>query len=249
MDRHARNTLTWPWRDAAQLAAVAAVTAALAWLLYLAVHANWSAVHSVDQDVLTGAHSVAESESWLVFAGKALSRLTTPISYYVATAAAAVVLVWRRRFAHAGFLVVVVIIGLKVAPFVKQLVQRTRPVLEDPVAGAGGFSFPSGHAVGITVFTLSMLVAFAQGSPRSRQRRSAVLACLLIASVGTARIFLGVHFLSDVVAGILVGTSWVAAWAAVTLPVLRYERTKVSAQSRTATSTTAHARDDSACPG
>jgi len=88
---------------------------------------------------------------------------------------------------------------------VKTLVGRARPVVEDAVAHAPGSSFPSGHATQITAttVTLTLLVWPLLGS-RGRVVVPAV-AGVLVVLTGLDRVLLGVHFPSDVVAGMLLG--------------------------------------------
>jgi len=88
---------------------------------------------------------------------------------------------------------------------VKTLVGRARPVVEDAVAHAPGSSFPSGHATQITAttVTLTLLVWPLLGS-RGRVVVP-VVAGVLVILTGLDRVLLGVHFPSDVVAGMLLG--------------------------------------------
>ena len=88
---------------------------------------------------------------------------------------------------------------------VKTLVGRARPVVEDAVAHAPGASFPSGHATQITAttVTLTLLVWPLLGS-RGRVVVP-VVAGVLVILTGLDRVLLGVHFPSDVVAGMLLG--------------------------------------------
>ncbi len=96
----------------------------------------------------------------------------------------------------------------------KLLVQRARPVVDDPVSHASGYSFPSGHALNIAVWT-SVLVFLLWPLLSPTWRRVAVaLAAVVVVVVGLDRMFLGAHFPSDVVAGILLGlgitfSSWI----------------------------------------
>jgi undecaprenyl-diphosphatase len=96
----------------------------------------------------------------------------------------------------------------------KLLVQRARPVVDDPVSHASGYSFPSGHALNIAVWT-SVLVFLLWPLLSPTWRRVAVaLAAVTIVVVGADRMFLGAHFPSDVLAGILLGlgitfSSWI----------------------------------------
>lgn len=96
----------------------------------------------------------------------------------------------------------------------KLLVQRARPVVDDPVSHASGYSFPSGHALNVTVFA-SVMVFLLWPLLSSGMRKVAVaVATAIVALVGADRMFLGAHFPSDVLAGMVLGlgitfSSWI----------------------------------------
>jgi undecaprenyl-diphosphatase len=103
--------------------------------------------------------------------------------------------------------------ALLLDPSVKTLVGRLRPVVHAPVAAAPGNSFPSGHALGsIVVYGALTLVFLAAVSPRRRKLVIAIPAVVVLA-VGVTRIALGVHYLSDVLGGWLLGVAWLSVTA------------------------------------
>jgi membrane-associated phospholipid phosphatase len=112
----------------------------------------------------------------------------------------------RRRTRAASYVLVVRGIAILAVAAIKHAVGRARPVLEHPLAAAGGASFPSGHACGAAALwgSVALLV------PGPRWRRLA-LATVVPALVAATRVLIGVHYLSDVVAGLLLG--WGLAWA------------------------------------
>src|SRR5206468_9322298 len=119
-------------------------------------------------------------------------------------------LLWRRRPRLAVFVVVTMAGSVALNALVKLAVHRARPVLPDPVAHANGLSFPSGHAQSATV-AAGVLALLAL--PRlGRAGRVAVVAAavLWVVLIGFARVSLGVHFVSDVLAGAALGVTWVA---------------------------------------
>jgi undecaprenyl-diphosphatase len=100
---------------------------------------------------------------------------------------------------------------------VKALVSRPRPPVEH-LQQVSGSSFPSGHATQAGAFWLSLVLALrAAQAPPAARRAAQVLAPLIVLAVATSRVYLGVHYVSDVIAGILLG----AGWAAFTWYVLR----------------------------
>jgi undecaprenyl-diphosphatase len=108
-----------------------------------------------------------------------------------------------------GFLVLVIGGQLVVTNLTKLLVDRARPDI-NPLGGFSGASFPSGHSAAAA----ASLAAFALLLGRGRSRRSrAVLAGVatgLTAAVAASRVLLGVHWLTDVVAGVALGWAWFA---------------------------------------
>jgi len=92
----------------------------------------------------------------------------------------------------------------------KQVFARTRPLGSDGLALAPGFSFPSGHSSGAVV-AYGMLVYLALRLLPAKWHLPALLAAVAIAfAVGTSRLFLRVHFVSDVLAGWMSGAAWLA---------------------------------------
>ena len=99
------------------------------------------------------------------------------------------------------------------SPLIKQLVDRLRPIVEMPVATAGGPSFPSGHTLAVTVWVGVVLLVLLPVLPPQRRRAAVAVGVVLVVVVGLTRIALGVHFVSDVLAGWLVGTAWLLVTA------------------------------------
>ncbi len=94
----------------------------------------------------------------------------------------------------------------------KLVFQRARPIVEDPVSKAPGFSFPSGHALGSTAFATTVVVLL-WPIVRGRAGRAVMLTAAGVLVVVTAldRTFLGVHYPSDVTVGIITGVGLVLA--------------------------------------
>jgi undecaprenyl-diphosphatase len=90
----------------------------------------------------------------------------------------------------------------------KLLIGRPRPPVSR-LAPAVHSSFPSGHATLSAAFYLALLIVFlSRRRPRITTIVSASAATLTILAIGFARVYLGVHYLSDVVAGVLLGAVW-----------------------------------------
>lgn len=124
---------------------------------------------------------------------------------------AALLLLVRRRVRLAVYLLATTAGALLLDPSVKSLVGRLRPVVEAPVAIASGNSFPSGHALGSTVVYGALLLVFLP-AVRYRKLFTAAVA-LLVVAIGVTRVALGVHYLTDVLAGWLLGALWLSVTA------------------------------------
>ncbi|MBC1506462.1 phosphatase PAP2 family protein [Listeria sp. FSL L7-1509] len=142
---------------------------------------------------------------------------TTAISYLtdiggvaticLLTVVGIVILLYLRKVDIAIWFGGTVLVGGALIPsIIKNIVQRPRPTYK--LIEQGGFSFPSGHATGSTVF-YGMLAFFLilYVSKRWLRITIAVLALSVIVFVMCTRVYLGVHFPSDVVGGFLIGNA------------------------------------------
>lgn len=101
-----------------------------------------------------------------------------------------------------------------VGELMKLIVLRVRPQLDPPLALAPGYSFPSGHALNITVATSVLILLLWPLLPNAARVVAVAVAVLVVLAVGLDRVLLGVHFPSDVVAGYVLGccitfSSWI----------------------------------------
>lgn len=140
-----------------------------------------------------------------------------PFVFRTAVVAVAAWLFWRGARAAALWAAATVVTGSLVGVALKSLVQRSRPVLDEPVWAASGFSFPSGHAVNAALGVTILLVLLWRPLGRQRRLRTAAVAAgvLLVLATSLDRLLLGVHFPTDVIAGdltgvLIVASSWVA---------------------------------------
>lgn len=127
-------------------------------------------------------------------------------------------LVWQRRFSTAVAIGGIFLFAKLLETGLKLTFERARPSVVPHFQDAGGYSFPSGHTM-TAVITYGLLAAVLVGQLSGRARYvPPVLATLIIAAVGFSRIYLGVHYLTDVLAGTLVaGACLILAVAALHL--------------------------------
>lgn len=158
---------------------------------------------------LTGA---VRQRPLLLDAMHVLSFLGKPVWFWVLGAGVAVYLwVRTRRRRPVVFLAVTGWLGGLIDTAVKVLVARPRPELEEPLAHALGKSFPSGHAMtSLVVYGALLLVVMPLIAARWRLVVVA-LTGLLVLGIGVSRLVLGVHFITDVVGGWILGAAWLSA--------------------------------------
>jgi len=147
-----------------------------------------------------------------------LTRIFVFISYLgmsAVTGAISVVVgfaLWRRRYYYRLLnLALAVPGGMLLNVVLKYAVHRPRPIFDHPLVTLTTYSFPSGHAMAATVL-YGILAAFVVGTSRDRRSQvlAVVIAAALIAVVCFSRVYLGVHYLSDVLGGITEGVAWLA---------------------------------------
>ena len=127
-------------------------------------------------------------------------------------------LLWQRRFSTAVAIGGIFLIAKLMETGLKLTFERARPTVVPHLQDAGGYSFPSGHTM-TAVITYGLLAAVLVGQLSGRARYiPPVIAGGIILAVGFSRVYLGVHYLTDVLAGTLVaGACLILAIAALTL--------------------------------
>lgn len=135
-----------------------------------------------------------------------------PVTMRLLCAGVALWLVWRRAaWWTALWLLVTCAVAAVVQQTVKAAVARPRPVWPDPVDSARYAAFPSGHAMTGTVVCGLLLWLIRQHGVRGARWYGAVaLAAVSVLGVGLTRVWLGVHWFSDVLGGWLFGALMVA---------------------------------------
>jgi YegS/Rv2252/BmrU family lipid kinase len=128
----------------------------------------------------------------------------------IATSVVVVALLWRRHVRAAIWTAGVMIAASLSTYFLKQYFHRNRPVWDDPVHTLDSYSFPSGHASGIaSAMGVAIVLTLVFVRRRSLRRLLFGLCVFLVVVVGLDRVLLGVHNVSDVIAGYCVGFFWV----------------------------------------
>jgi undecaprenyl-diphosphatase len=161
-----------------------------------------------DTDVALRVHLAATPAGTRV--AQLVSNVGSPTSMAVA-AALGVVALWRRHRLLAVTWLAAVAGGLVIDALLKLAVRRVRPPYGTAYLHIDSFSFPSGHAMGATIGAGMLAYVLHQLLPgRARGVLLFLAAALVVVLVGGSRIYLGVHYPTDVAGGIVGGVAWIA---------------------------------------
>lgn len=171
---------------------------------------NKEPLTALDLDIVTWLR--AHSTPLLDHVGVAVSLVGSPVTMAALAVIVAIVLLVRRRWIVLSGWLAVFAGGGALDWGLKKIVHRPRPTGASAFLNGQSFSFPSGHAMG-SLFGYGMLAYLLVRfwAKTWRQRLTIiVLATALIVSIGLSRLYLGVHYFSDVVAGYAAALVWLA---------------------------------------
>jgi undecaprenyl-diphosphatase len=156
--------------------------------------------------------------AWLELAARDVTSLGGAVVLTLLTLAAVGVMLLGRRWRGALFVAVSVAGGTLISTVLKLSFDRTRPDLVPHAVEATSASFPSGHSMlaMVTYLTLGAVLAESQRAPRIRIYLLG-WAVFLAFIVGLSRVYLGVHWPTDVLAGWCVGSAWALLCGSVAL--------------------------------
>lgn len=157
----------------------------------------------------TGAGLAPAGPPWLLEAVRDITAMGGVLLRNLFALAAIVALLFLRLRREAVLLAATIAGGWTVNSAIKALVGRERPAIVPHLTEAGGESFPSGHSFNSAVVYIAIALAFAAMSPRIGVRATIIVSALVLSLlVAASRVWLGVHFPSDVTAGWLGGAGW-----------------------------------------
>jgi len=178
-------------------------------LLGLAIHLRLRAVLAVDTTIAAWGvsstrHAHGGSAWWT-----AVADWGQPNVLRTVLVLAAIALLCRRRARLAVWILITVVLETLVAPASKPILDRPRPQWSHPLTLEAGSSFPSGHAAAAGMLVTVVILLMFPWTGRSLTARVTVvsLATLCASLICLSRIFLGVHYLTDVLGGAILGSA------------------------------------------
>lgn len=185
-------------------------TAALLALLF----GHWLAPDPlmIDRSIIQGLRAWG-GPSWLPGVAVDLTALGGSTVVTLVVVLVAGFLLMQRLWLTALALVLATSTGGQMVWLIKRTIGRARPDLVPHLVDVSNASFPSGHATNSAIIYLTMAGLVAQVARERAVRRYVLgLAVVLVGAIGMSRVYLGVHWPSDVLAGWSAGTGWAALW-------------------------------------
>ncbi|OEU96523.1 phosphatase PAP2 family protein [Streptomyces oceani] len=193
----------------------ALLLAALGACLVLLVQLGWQPLLDLDRRVARSLHESALSHPGWTGTARVLTDWVWDTWTMRAVLAVTVLwLWWRAQRASAVRLLVLAVFGTLLQQLLKAVLGRERPRWEEPVDSANFAALPSGHAM-TAALACGLLVGLVYAYDSRRWLRWLVLGAAAVSVVGVSwtRVYLGVHWLTDVVVGSLLGLA-IAMWPA-----------------------------------
>jgi undecaprenyl-diphosphatase len=180
-----------------------ALLAAVCLLCALVMLVKSGALLAVEEAMLRGLHRYASTAlDWLAQAACAsVTVLSVGVLLYLCC---------RRRWKNALFWLCAVGGAAIVGNIVKRTVERNRPELWDAVMSRHNFSFPSGHATHSMAILAAALILL---GPSKWRLPLALCGIAYVSMIGVCRVYLGLHFPTDVLGGWMLALAWVCAFS------------------------------------
>jgi len=165
----------------------------------------------VDDAAIRAATDVTRAHPALLRTLLVVQAVMQPVWVYL-VAFATCAWVWARGLrSRALWAVATMLVGWFLGFLVKLVVQRARPVVSDPVSHSPGYSFPSGHAFNAALALTVVSIAVWPLAHRAVKATLLTVGSLVVVVTCLDRVFLGVHFPSDVVGGVILALALAAA--------------------------------------
>ncbi|MBA3905423.1 MAG: phosphatase PAP2 family protein [Pseudonocardiales bacterium] len=179
----------------------------------LAVAALWAGFTGAGPAQLDGpalAESIEDRNAGLTGVAVVITTVGSTVAMAVLAVAVGAWCWWRGRHVDAVLAVGAMAGASLLFRLLKLVLERARPPIADHAVAVSSESLPSGHATMSTVVIGTIVVLAWSGRSVGERTAMVLAAALCVGAVGATRVYLGVHWLSDVLAGWPVGAAWLA---------------------------------------
>jgi undecaprenyl-diphosphatase len=211
-ERPASRRVPWP------IVAASATAALLLLLIWFGHEVAEGGGGAIDRAIMLamrvpGHPAIPAGPAWLPSAMRDITALGSGTVLTFVIIVTAIFLGLRERIRSVVLVLLATTLGSLVITLIKALVSRARPDLVDRLMVEVSHSFPSGHAANSAIVYLTLATLLFPVLP-DRHMRALVLgaALLLTGAIGVSRVYLGVHWPSDVLAGWVFGSGWAMLW-------------------------------------
>ncbi|WP_370617152.1 diacylglycerol kinase family protein [Mumia qirimensis] len=186
---------------------------------------EWPPLMDLDQSVAEAAHDAVSGRETLIDILLWIADGLGPWTLRIVMGLTVLIAVWQRAYRVAVWIALTIPIQFLAVYGIKRIFDRPRPSFDDPFQLLSSYSFPSGHATAGASFATVMVIVTLLVLRRGLLRKAVVTVWILLGlSAGLDRIFLGVHYVSDVLAGFALGTAIpLALWWLLMRPVFAVE--------------------------
>jgi len=176
-------------------------------LLAFLVRTRFDPLVDLDERVILSATDFTRSHPHFRSFAETWELISQPWVMYLVLGVPLCLVAWTRLHlrTRAMWALATMATGWTIAVALKMLVQRARPVVEEPFAVHAGYSFPSGHTTNNAIVVTVILLLLRPVLGVTLRRVLLAVGVLWVLVTCADRLFMGAHFLSDVVAGVLLG--------------------------------------------
>ena len=149
---------------------------------------------------------------WTLQVARDLTAFGSAVGIGLITATVTGYLALQRRYGLTGFILLSLLTGTLLSVVLKDAINRPRPQVVPHLTDISSASFPSGHSMMSSIVYLTMATLLARSAPELRTKLYCfAVAIILIGLIGLSRLYLGVHYPTDVLAGWCIGCTWAVA--------------------------------------
>ena len=133
-----------------------------------------------------------------------ITSMASTIGILVLTILTAIIFIRKKRFSDFKYVIANVSVGVILMQVLKHIIKRIRPSWK--WIKQGGFSYPSGHTISAMLLYGTLILLISKRYHGKYKKQLIALATIMIILTGLSRIYFGVHYLTDVIASIILGT-------------------------------------------